>query len=246
MSCGFHRHPAFEVVGAADAEIGKPARDPERSGATRRSAGTSAWNRSRSISAPSGGGVARPPRAADRPPCSGVRAMYGLLADARAQPPRRRRAQLARGRVATFARVLRPEVIVMENARELLMGRFAGHFGALARSASRTPGYRVVRRDPFPVGLRPAAAPRARAHRRRPRGSSGARPERPLGRASPCAPGARPSGARSAHLPQVRRRYRPRERPDARLAESSSREQTPGSPPSRTTAAPGSTCSPPR
>src|SRR3954468_9292927 len=24
MSCGFHRHPAFAVVGAADAEIGKP------------------------------------------------------------------------------------------------------------------------------------------------------------------------------------------------------------------------------
>lgn len=24
LSCGFHRHPAFEVVGAADAEIGKP------------------------------------------------------------------------------------------------------------------------------------------------------------------------------------------------------------------------------
>src|SRR3954463_1529635 len=24
MSCGFHRHPAFALVGAADAEIGKP------------------------------------------------------------------------------------------------------------------------------------------------------------------------------------------------------------------------------
>src|SRR3954453_8648344 len=24
MSCGFHRHPAFRVVGAADAEVGKP------------------------------------------------------------------------------------------------------------------------------------------------------------------------------------------------------------------------------
>src|SRR3954464_6311623 len=28
MSCGFHRHPAFAVVGAADAEIGKPSAGP--------------------------------------------------------------------------------------------------------------------------------------------------------------------------------------------------------------------------
>ena len=46
-------------------------------------------------------------------------------------------------RVAAFARVLRPEVIVMENARELLMGRFAGHFGAL-RERLEEMGYRVV------------------------------------------------------------------------------------------------------
>src|SRR5204863_8250063 len=46
------------------------------------------------------------------------------------------------GRIGAFARVLRPEVIVMENARELLMGRFAAHFAAL-RTALEAMDYRV-------------------------------------------------------------------------------------------------------
>lgn len=46
------------------------------------------------------------------------------------------------GRVGAFARVLRPEVIVMENARELLTGRFSRHFAAL-RSSLEAQGYRV-------------------------------------------------------------------------------------------------------
>jgi DNA (cytosine-5)-methyltransferase 1 len=46
--------------------------------------------------------------------------------------------------VGVFARVLRPEVIVMENARELLMGRFARHFAALRAVLEDELGYRVV------------------------------------------------------------------------------------------------------
>jgi DNA (cytosine-5)-methyltransferase 1 len=146
MSCGFQRHPAFAVVGAADAEIGKPS-----SGA-----GTLGCNASyrRNIGieplAVDLGAIAAEDlrdRLAlpDRPvvlsacaPCTGFSrtlARNHLVDDAR---------NSLVGRVAAFARVLRPEVIVMENARELVMGRFAGHFATLRAELEDDLGYAVT------------------------------------------------------------------------------------------------------
>ena len=145
MSCGFQRHPAFAVVGAADAEIGKPS-----SGA-----GTLGCNASfhRNIGVdPLTINLGRVPAEqvrdrlalADHPvvllacaPCTGFSralARNHVVDDAR---------NSLVTRMAAFARVLRPEVIVMENARELLMGRFASHFAALRDGLERL-GYRVA------------------------------------------------------------------------------------------------------
>jgi DNA (cytosine-5)-methyltransferase 1 len=146
MSCGFQRHPAFTVVGAADAENGKPS-----SGA-----GTLGCNASfarnigiEPLAVDLGAVPAEELRdrlaLPDRPvvlsacaPCTGFSrtlARNHVVDDAR---------NSLVARVGAFARVLRPEVIVMENARELLMGRFARHFEALRAELEEDLGYRVV------------------------------------------------------------------------------------------------------
>ena len=144
MSCGFQRHAAFEVVGAADAQIGKPSA----------AAGTLGCNASYARN------IGVEPLAVDlatiapeelrdllalpdRPvvlsacaPCTGFSrtlARNHVVDDAR---------NSLVGRIGAFARALRPEVVVMENARELLMGRFAAHFAAL-RGSLEAQGYRV-------------------------------------------------------------------------------------------------------
>ena len=146
MSCGFHRHPAFAVVGAADAEIGKPSAGP----------GTLGCNASYArnigiepLAIDLGAVPAEELRdrlaLPDRPavlcacaPCTGFSRMLAhnhLVDDVR---------NSLVGRVAAFARVLRPAVIVMENARELLMGRFARHFAALRAELEDGLGYAVT------------------------------------------------------------------------------------------------------
>src|SRR4051795_9182109 len=145
MSCGFQRHPSFAVVGAADAEVGKPSAG----------AGTLGCNASYArnigiepLTVDLGAVAAEELRdrfalAASQvvltacAPCTGFSRMLAhnhVVDDAR---------NSLVGRVAAFARVLRPQVIVMENARELLMGRFATHFAALRESLERD-GYRVI------------------------------------------------------------------------------------------------------
>jgi DNA (cytosine-5)-methyltransferase 1 len=144
MSCGFQRHPAFEIVGAADAEIGKPS---SRSGTLgcnasyERNIGVAPLALDLATIAPEDlrDLLALP----DRPvvmsacaPCTGFTrtlARNHVVDDAR---------NSLVGRVGEFARVLRPEVVVMENARELLMGRFAAHFAALRATLERL-GYTV-------------------------------------------------------------------------------------------------------
>jgi DNA (cytosine-5)-methyltransferase 1 len=146
MSCGFARHPAFAVVGAADAEIGKPSAGH----------GTLGCNASyarnigvQPLAIDLGAVPAEDLRdrlaLPDRPvvlcacaPCTGFSRMLAhnhLVDDAR---------NSLVGRVAAFARALRPEVIVMENARELLMGRFAGHFAVLCAALEDDLGYAVA------------------------------------------------------------------------------------------------------
>ena len=138
------RHPAFEIAGAADAEIGKPS---SRSGTLgcnasyERNIGVAPLALDLATIAPEDlrDLLALP----DRPvvlsacaPCTGFTrtlARNHVVDDAR---------NSLVGRVGAFARVLRPEVIVMENARELLMGRFAAHFAAL-RATLEQLGYTV-------------------------------------------------------------------------------------------------------
>ena len=144
MSCGFARHPDFEIAGAADAEIGKPS---SRSGTLgcnasyARNIGVVPLALDLATIEPEDlrDLLALP----DRPvvlsacaPCTGFTrtlARNHVVDDAR---------NSLVGRVGAFARVLRPEVIVMENARELLMGRFAAHFAAL-RATLEQLGYTV-------------------------------------------------------------------------------------------------------
>lgn len=144
MSCGFQRHPAFEIAGAADAQIGKPSSPGGTLGCNasyERNIGVRPLAVDLATIAPEDlrERLALP----DRPvvlsacaPCTGFSrtlARNHVVDDAR---------NSLVGRVGAFARVLRPEVIVMENARELLMGRFAAHFDAL-RAVLEEQGYRV-------------------------------------------------------------------------------------------------------
>ncbi len=144
MSCGFARHPAFAIVGAADAQVGKPS---SRAGALgcnasyARNIGVAPLAVDLATIAPEELrdrlALAGPPVVLSAcAPCTGFSrtlARNHVVDDAR---------NSLVGRIGAFARVLRPEVVVMENARELLMGRFAAHFAAL-RAALEAMGYHV-------------------------------------------------------------------------------------------------------
>jgi DNA (cytosine-5)-methyltransferase 1 len=143
MSYGFHAHPSFEIVGAVDAQLGKPS--------SRR--GSLACNSTYALNigmepldidlaAVEPGELARQ-LGVDSidvlsacPPCTGfsrTNSRNHLVDDMRnALVPR----------VALFAEQLRPSVIVMENARELLSGNFREHFDVLRTALTRL-GYTV-------------------------------------------------------------------------------------------------------
>jgi DNA (cytosine-5)-methyltransferase 1 len=147
MSCGFHRHPSFQLVGAVDAQIGKPS-----SGA-----GTLDCNRTyqanigvspllRDLSKTSAKQLAD-----DLAPAIGSRTLTVLCSCApctgfsRAQAKNHLsddpRNSLV-GKTAAFAKVLKPKIILMENARELIRGNFAHHYANLAKRL-RTLGYQI-------------------------------------------------------------------------------------------------------
>lgn len=144
MSCGFQRHPSFAVVGAADAQVGKPSSPAGTLGCNAsyaRNIGIEPLAVDLATIAPEElrdrlALPARPVVLSACAPCTGFSrtlARNHVVDDAR---------NSLVGRVGAFARALRPEVIVMENARELLMGRFAAHFAAL-RAALEAMGYAV-------------------------------------------------------------------------------------------------------
>lgn len=145
MSYGFHAHPSFRVVGAADAQLGKPS---SRRGSLGCNA-TYAMNigvepvavdlstvnpkRLRAALGVSGGVDVL----SACPPCTGfsrTNSLNHLVDDARnGLVPR----------VAAYVAELEPTVVVMENARELLMGNFQGHFTLLRKRLERL-GYTVA------------------------------------------------------------------------------------------------------
>jgi DNA (cytosine-5)-methyltransferase 1 len=145
MSCGFHRHPAFEVIGAADAEIGKPSSGRGSLGCNAsftRNIGIDPLNvdlgRVHPEDLASAFALPRQTTVLSAcAPCTGFSRTLSrnhLIDDSR---------NSLVGRIADFAQVFSPEVIVMENARELLMGRFQGHFVVL-RDRLQSLGYQVT------------------------------------------------------------------------------------------------------
>jgi DNA (cytosine-5)-methyltransferase 1 len=145
MSAGFAAHPSFRVIGAADAEIGKPSSGIGTLGCN------STYERNigirplrvdlRTIDA---GELRERLGLSEAPtvllacaPCTGFsRALptNHLVDDAR---------NSLVGRVGEFVDALKPQVLLMENAREILMGRFSGHFAAL-RERLEQRGYGVA------------------------------------------------------------------------------------------------------
>ena len=148
MSYGFHAHPSFTVVGAADAQIGKPSTG-------RGQLGCNLTYRSNIGIDPVAADLssARPADVCDAmdlqgpgpvvlcacPPCTGFSrtlARNHLEDDAR---------NSLVGRVASYVEILRPQIVLMENARELVMGRFSGHLRGLAEDLDRL-GYAITAR----------------------------------------------------------------------------------------------------
>ncbi|MGH3277253.1 MAG: DNA cytosine methyltransferase, partial [Streptosporangiaceae bacterium] len=134
MSYGFHAHPDFQVTGAVDAQLGKPS-------AGRGTLGCNASYRANIglVPAEADLGASDPAEVcaalgvtagqvtvlAACPPCTGfsrTMARNHLRDDQRNSLVRR---------VSQFVRVLRPDIVLLENARELVMGRFSGHLAGL-------------------------------------------------------------------------------------------------------------------
>jgi DNA (cytosine-5)-methyltransferase 1 len=134
MSCGFSRHPGFELIGAADAQVGKPS-------ATAGSLGCNATytasigltpveadlSRAEPADVCKAMGLAgrRPAILVAGPPCTGF---SRAIASNHVRDDQRN--GLVR-RVADYASLLRPDIVLVENARELVTGRFRGHLRRL-------------------------------------------------------------------------------------------------------------------
>jgi DNA (cytosine-5)-methyltransferase 1 len=130
MSCGFSRQAGFRLIGAADAQLGKPSAAPGSLGCNASySANIGLTPVDADLSRADPAEVCRAMSLGDQrpvvltacPPCTGFSrtvASNHLRDD--------RRNQLV-GRVGDYAALLRPEIMLIENARELVTGRFGGH-----------------------------------------------------------------------------------------------------------------------
>ncbi|HEY1644663.1 MAG TPA: DNA cytosine methyltransferase, partial [Streptosporangiaceae bacterium] len=134
MSYGFHAHPGFRVAGAADAQLGKPSAGRGTLGCNvsyQANLGLKPLETDLAAADPAavcaalGLSAGQVTVLAACPPCTGF---SRTLAHNHLRDDRRN--GLVR-RVARFAEVLRPDIVLLENARELVMGRFAGHLTSL-------------------------------------------------------------------------------------------------------------------
>lgn len=147
MSYGFHAHPRFRIVGAADAEIGKPSTGFGALDCN----GTYEVNIQVTPEVVDLGTIepdALWARFADRlpaqrvdvllacPPCTGF--SRTVAENHLRDDPRNSLV----ARTALFVRRFRPRVVVMENARELVIGNFRQHVDALRSHLERL-GYDV-------------------------------------------------------------------------------------------------------
>lgn len=146
MSLGFHRHPAFRIAAAADAEAGKPSSGMGRLQCNR------TYQRNIGIAPAAVDLAAVEPGDLRRvlglprnlhvsvlsacPPCTGF---------SRANPSNHLRDDDRNSHVlrsARFAIALGADILVMENARELIRGNFSHHFDGL-RGCMESHGYQV-------------------------------------------------------------------------------------------------------
>jgi DNA (cytosine-5)-methyltransferase 1 len=145
MSYGFHASPDFSVAGAADAQIGKPstargalgcnASYCENIGVNPISTDLATANPvevCQAMGLPENGVTIL----SACPPCTGF---SRTLAENHLRDDSRNNLV---GRIPGYVEVLQPEIVVMENARELVMGRFSGHLHGLIDDLSAL-GYRV-------------------------------------------------------------------------------------------------------
>ena len=143
MSYGFHARPRFRIAGAVDAQLGKPSTRRGTLGCNatyRTNIGVSPLEADLSAADPAGIcrslGVAGVTVLAACPPCTGFSrtlARNHVRDDARNSLVER---------IAGYAEVLQPQIVLMENARELVMGRFGDHLSSLLGSLSAL-GYRT-------------------------------------------------------------------------------------------------------
>ena len=145
MSCGFSRHSGFELIGAADGQLGKPS-------AAAGSLGCNASYAANIKLTPVAADLARaepadvcqqldigartPAVLTACPPCTGF---------SRAVASNHLRDDHRNGlvhRVGEYAALLRPDIVLIENARELLTGRFGGHLRGLLSQLTGL-GYRA-------------------------------------------------------------------------------------------------------
>jgi DNA (cytosine-5)-methyltransferase 1 len=151
MSCGFSRHRGFELVGAADAQLGKPSAAAGSLGCNATytanigirpvPADLSAADPAE-VCALLGAGASHPVVLAACPPCTGFSrtvATNHLRDDHR---------NSLVSRVADYAGLLKPDIILIENARELVTGRFSRHLATLLARLDEL-GYRHSARTHF-------------------------------------------------------------------------------------------------
>lgn len=144
MSYGFHRHPSFEIVGAADAQVAKPSSGRgtlECNSTYLANIGVHPLEEDLSVIEPA---ALRSKMRNRRPsillacaPCTGfsrTNASNHLRDDPR---------NSLVARTADFVAAFRPDILVMENARELLRGNFTHHFQIL-RDRLVEQGYEVT------------------------------------------------------------------------------------------------------
>jgi DNA (cytosine-5)-methyltransferase 1 len=146
MSCGFSRRDGFRVVGAADAQLGKPSAAAGSLGCNASYAaniGLTPVEADLATSVPAeicramNVGARVPAVLTACPPCTGfsrTKASNHLRDDHR---------NGLVGRIADYAALLRPDIVVIENARELVTGRFSGHLRSLLGQLERL-GFRTA------------------------------------------------------------------------------------------------------
>ncbi len=151
MSYGFNAHPSFTVVGAADAQIGKPSTARGNLGCNvTYAANLGIQPVEADLSTADPAEICRAMNLSDSspvilcacPPCTGF---SRTLAHNHLQDDSRNSLV---GRVSKYVEILQPQILLMENARELVMGRFSDHLRGLLDDLNNL-GYETMAQTHF-------------------------------------------------------------------------------------------------